>query len=319
MIEFMVSADEHLMRLDVFLSKADPQLIPSRSFAAKLILAEQVHVNGKVAKAALKLSTDDRVTVHIKAADQKENSLVAQDLPLDIVFEDEDILVINKQAGMVVHPGAGVQEGTLVNALLSYCPYTLPHLGDASRPGLVHRLDKYTSGLMVVAKTQVALVHLAKQFAAHTQERRYLALVWGNPGKGSIETWHGRDPKNRVKFAVQPHGVGKWARMLYHTKETFDPFFSLVECTLYTGRTHQIRVQLSHLGHGIVGDVLYTPWPRPKPEWAWLKKQNPRTLLHAAVLGFAHPRTGQWMRWELPVPDDFQKILELLRARYGAL
>jgi len=241
-----------------------------------------------------------------------------QDIPLSVVYEDKDLIVIEKPAGLVVHPAAGNPDGTLVNALIAHCGEALIGIGGEARPGIVHRLDKDTSGLLVGS--------LAKQFANHTIERAYHALVWGAPraGNGVIEGAIGRSPFDRKRMAVL-RGGGKTARTRYRVVEVFGmaerPVASLVECRLETGRTHQIRVHLTHLGHPLIGDPQYgraRQPPRAKTEAEatafTLAAEFPRQALHAFVLGFQHPALHKSMRFESPWPGDFAGLVAALRG-----
>ena len=243
-----------------------------------------------------------------------------ENIPFDILFEDRHLLVLDKPAGLVVHPAPGNLEGTLVNALLAHCGDTLPGIGGEKRPGIVHRLDRDTSGVMVVAKTEQALATLSAAFAARDIERAYRALVWGVPVpvSGSIEGAIGRDPRDRKRMALVSRG-GKAALTHYATQAVFHAAVSLVECRLATGRTHQIRVHLSSRGHPVVGDPVYLrripAASRGVPEpvrGACL--DFPRQALHAATLGFRHPATGQALRFETPLPNDFRALLDLVSS-----
>jgi 23S rRNA pseudouridine1911/1915/1917 synthase len=249
-----------------------------------------------------------------------------QDIPLSVVYEDKDLIVIEKPAGLVVHPAAGNPDGTLVNALIAHCGEALIGIGGEARPGIVHRLDKDTSGLLVAAKNERAMGSLAKQFANHTIERAYHALVWGAPraGNGVIEGAIGRSPFDRKRMAVL-RGGGKTARTRYRVVEVFGPaerpVASLVECRLETGRTHQIRVHLTHLGHPLIGDPQYgraRQPPRAKTEAEatafTLAAEFPRQALHAFVLGFQHPALHKSMRFESPWPSDFAGLVAALRG-----
>ena len=249
-----------------------------------------------------------------------------QDIPLTVIYEDKDLIVIDKPAGLVVHPAAGNPDGTLVNALIAHCGEELIGIGGEARPGIVHRLDKDTSGLLVAAKNERAMGSLAKQFANHTIERAYHALVWGAPRetKGMIEGQIGRSPFDRKRMAVL-RGGGKAARTGYRVMEKYGPaerpLAALVECRLQTGRTHQIRVHLTHLGHPLIGDPQYGRARQPP------RAKNPeevvafalaagfdRQALHAFVLGFQHPTLHKTMRFESPWPPDFAGLVEALRG-----
>jgi 23S rRNA pseudouridine1911/1915/1917 synthase len=249
-----------------------------------------------------------------------------QNIPLQVVYEDKDLIVIEKPAGLVVHPAAGNPDGTLVNALIAHCGTSLSGVGGVARPGIVHRLDKDTSGLLVAAKNERAMGSLAKQFANHTIERAYHAVVWGAPraGDGIVEGQIGRNPFDRKRMAVL-RGGGKQARTRYRLVEKFGdpdkPFASLIECRLETGRTHQIRVHLTHIGHPLIGDPAYgksRQAPRPKTtaqEVAFAAASNfPRQALHAYILGFQHPTLHKSMRFESRWPTDLAELISALRS-----
>ena len=304
------------------LDKALAILLPafSRSRLQAFILAGHVTVDGKVAQnPKTKMLEGQRVV--LDEPQVEETPMGAEDIPLDIVFEDEALLVINKPAGLVVHPGAGNKNGTLVNALLGYCEDELSGVGGVKRPGIVHRLDKDTSGLMVVAKTDEAHQKLAAQFADRTLSRTYLAFVVGHIlPEGTLDQNIGRSSHNRQKMAVRRVG-GKEAITHFKVVEYFGEnavVASLVECKLETGRTHQIRVHLANSGHPLIGDPVYgraKSNPMLKRLWA----ENPgvwsdtRQALHAASIKFMHPITGERMKFSVPLPDDLvalQGILE---------
>ena len=243
-----------------------------------------------------------------------------------MVYEDKDLIVIEKPAGLVVHPAAGNPDGTLVNALIAHCGTSLSGVGGVARPGIVHRLDKDTSGLLVAAKNERAMGSLAKQFANHTIERAYHAIVWGAPraGNGIVEGQIGRNPFDRKRMAVL-RGGGKQARTRYRLVEKFGdpgkPFASLIECRLETGRTHQIRVHLTHIGHPLIGDPSYgksRQAPRAKStaqEVAFAAASNfPRQALHAYILGFQHPTLHKTMRFESRWPADLAELISALRS-----
>lgn len=317
-VEFIVNEDLLDARLDLALFKLVEE-IPSRNFASKLIEAGAVQVNRKPVKASHKLRLADIIYIEDSFFESQGAEPLGESIPLSILFEDKDILVINKAAGMVVHPGAGVSSGTLVNAVLGYCGQTLPSLGLPARAGIVHRLDKDTSGVMVVAKSQLALTKLSEQFANHTQERLYEALVYEvpQPIQGTIETLHGRDPRNRLRFAVVPSG--KEAVLNYAVQSTFrHGLFSEVQCKLHTGRTHQIRVQMAHVGCGLLGDALYAKVPQvvknEKAIVARLQKLLTRQMLHAKLLGFAHPVTGDFVTFTCDAPTDYAAVREFLSS-----
>ena len=249
-----------------------------------------------------------------------------QNIPLSVVYEDGDLIVIDKPAGLVVHPAAGNPDGTLVNALIAHCGASLKGVGGELRPGIVHRLDKDTSGLLIAAKTERAMHSLAKQFASHTIERAYHAVVWGSPrlGEGRIETQIGRNPFDRKRMGVIRAG-GKLAVTRYHVVERFGdptrPIASLIECRLETGRTHQIRVHLTHLGHPLIGDPTYgrgRAAPRaktPEQEEAYrIVTEFPRQALHAWLLGFHHPTLHRTMQFQSETPADLKALLDALKT-----
>jgi len=236
-----------------------------------------------------------------------------QSIPLDIVYEDEDLIVVNKPAGMVVHEGAGVYEGTLVNALLYHCGDTLSGIGGVKRPGIVHRIDKETSGLLVVAKNDATHIGLSAQFEKHSIERTYYAFVYGlpNPLKGTVEGNIGRSKFDRKKMALCQTG-GKKAITHYEVIEAFGLYAAKVRCRLETGRTHQIRVHLSSIGHHLIGDKVYSPSGRDfvkvPVEIREYVQNFGRQALHAATLGFVHPKTGNSLFFESPLPADLEKL-----------
>jgi 23S rRNA pseudouridine1911/1915/1917 synthase len=250
---------------------------------------------------------------------------IPENIPLDVLYEDDDLLVINKPAGMVVHPAVGHGKGTLVNALLYHCGESLSGINGVKRPGIVHRLDKDTSGLMMVAKNDFAHHHLSEQLQDHSLARVYYALVLGIPipVKGRIATLIGRHPSNRLKMSTLARS-GRDAATNYHVRETYRESFSLVECRLETGRTHQIRVHMESIRHYIIGDPLYGPQfsaLQGKLKKAGYAEEGceviakfPRQALHAAEISFIHPRTEEEMTFEAPFPDDFEELLESIRG-----
>lgn len=285
------------VRLDKFLADEVEGL--SRSRIKALMDAGHVTLKGEIANdASKKVRADEAYTVSIPevvAAEPKP-----QDIPLDVVYEDEDVIVIDKPPGLVVHPAAGNHDGTLVNALLAHCGDSLSGIGGVARPGIVHRLDKGTGGLMIAAKNDAAHVGLSRQFADHSMDRAYLALVWGlpKPIRGEIEGNIGRSPKNRKKMAIVERG-GKYALTRYKVVEVYGDVASLVECRLATGRTHQIRVHMASIGHPVIGDPLYgSGGGRGKcaklPDAARAVVESlDHQLLYAYELGFIHPRTQE--------------------------
>jgi 23S rRNA pseudouridine1911/1915/1917 synthase len=310
-------------RLDRFLASALGDI--SRSRLQQLIESGAVsHTRKTIRDANFRVKPGEAYTVDVPPPAPAVPQ--GQDIPLEVVYEDKDLIVIEKPAGLVVHPAAGNPDGTLVNALIAHCGASLSGVGGVARPGIVHRLDKDTSGLLVAAKTQRAMGSLAKQFANHTIERAYHAVVWGAPraGEGVVEGQIGRNPFDRKRMAVL-RGGGKQARTRYRLIEKFGdpekPFASLIECRLETGRTHQIRVHLTHLGHPLIGDPSYgksRQAPRPKTtaqEVAYAAASNfPRQALHAYVLGFQHPTLHKTMRFESPWPADLAGLISALRS-----
>ncbi|MCP5412169.1 MAG: RluA family pseudouridine synthase [Alphaproteobacteria bacterium] len=319
-------ADHAGWRLDRFLSRSLPEF--SRSRLQQLLEQGAVCLGGRTIKDANhRVKPEDVYTVAVPPAAPALPQ--GQDIPLAIVHEDKDLIVIDKPAGLVVHPAAGNPDGTLVNALIGHCGPGMLSIGGEERPGIVHRLDKDTSGLLVAAKTERAMASLAKQFANHTIERAYHAVVWGAPrqASGLIESQIGRNPFDRKRMSVLRSG-GKTARTRYQVLEKFGPperpFASLVECRLETGRTHQIRVHLTHLGHPLVGDPQYgraRAAPRaktPAEEAAFTAATEfSRQALHAYVLGFQHPSLHKTLRFESPWPADFAALVAALRGLSG--
>ena len=278
-----------------------------------------IRVNGTPVKSNYKVKPLDEIKVLFEHPPH-ENLLVPEDIPIDIVYEDEHLLVVNKPAGMVVHPGHGNYSGTLINALMFHFD-NLPN-NSSDRPGLVHRIDKDTSGLLVVAKTEKAMNHLSNQFAKKTSEREYVALVWGNveDDEGTIEGNIGRHPKNRLQntvFVEDDEDKGKPAVTHYKVLERLG-YVTLVSCKLETGRTHQIRVHMKHIGHTLFNDERYggekilkgTTFTKYKQFVDNCFKVLPRQALHAKTLGFKHPETAEWMRFTTELPEDMQQCIE---------
>ncbi|MBN8502594.1 MAG: RluA family pseudouridine synthase [Sphingomonadales bacterium] len=296
-------------RLDKGLAEASGL---SRERVKGLIGEGRVRLDGKpVTQASLKPAPGTSFEIHVPAAAAAEAA--AQEIPLDIVFEDDHLLVVDKPAGLVVHPAAGNLDGTLVNALLHHCRGKLSGIGGVARPGIVHRIDKDTSGLLVVAKSDKAHEGLARQFADHSIERAYLAIVSGRltPAAGTIRANIARSATNRKKMALVDDGRGKPAVTHYRTVENFT-WASLVECRLETGRTHQVRVHLSSSGHGLLGDPVYGRTHQRHRELLG-RLHFARQALHAAVLGFIHPITGEQLRFESTLPADMAELLVELR------
>ncbi len=297
-------------RLDKALAEASGL---SRERIKALLGEGRVLLDGKLAsQASLKPAAGARYEIRVPAAIPAEAA--AQDIPLSIVFEDEHLIVVDKPAGLVVHPAAGNLDGTLVNALLHHCKGQLSGIGGVARPGIVHRIDKDTSGLLGVAKTDKAHEGLARQFADHSIERAYLALVAGHPAPpaGTVRGAIARSSTNRKKMALVADGRGKHAVTHYRTLEMFDGA-ALVECRLETGRTHQVRVHMASIGHALLGDPVYGRTPsRLRPLLSGL--HFARQALHAAVLGFLHPVSGEKLRFESTLPADMEGLLVELRS-----
>ena len=289
-------------RLDAFLAARAPEL--TRSAAARLIKEGRVLVNGRPAAKSLKLSGCE--TVLVSLPEPEPTAAQPQDIPLDVVYEDEDVIVVNKPKGLVVHPAPGHPDGTLVNALLHHCGGSLSGVGGVLRPGIVHRIDRDTSGLIAAAKNDFAHQRLAAQLQDHTLARTYECIVVGNlrEDSGTVDAPIGRCPADRKKMAVVPGGrpaVTHWEVIARY------PGFTHVRCRLETGRTHQIRVHMAHIGHPILGDTVYGA-KKPVPG---LQGQ----CLHAVGLRFLHPRTGRPVELSCPLPEEFQRQLALLRAK----
>ena len=312
-------------RLDLFLTEHLPQL--SRTRVQALIKEGHASCGGAtIEDVKYRVKPGDRFELTLPPVAQSE--LGAEAIPLTIVYEDDALVVLDKPAGLVVHPGAGHATGTLVNALIAHCGTSLSGIGGVARPGIVHRLDKDTSGLMVVAKTDQAHHALAEQFADHGRtgelERGYLALVWGAPARshGRIDAPVGRSPSSRTKMAVLPAGKGREAVTHWRVLATFGrgeaPIASLLECRLETGRTHQVRVHLSSIGHPLIGDPLYGQGFKSKlgklPEPLRTKLAGlDRQALHATRLAFVHPVTGTLLEFNSPLPEDLGEIVEAFK------
>jgi 23S rRNA pseudouridine1911/1915/1917 synthase len=319
----VVASEQAGWRLDRFLAVALGDI--SRSRLQQLLQSGAVtHTRKTIRDGNFRVKPGEAYTVHLPPPSPPLPQ--GQNIPLQVVYEDKDLIVIEKPAGLVVHPAAGNPDGTLVNALIAHCGTSLSGVGGMARPGIVHRLDKDTSGLLVAAKNERAMGSLAKQFANHTIERAYHAVVWGAPraGDGIVEGQIGRNPFDRKRMAVL-RGGGKQARTRYRLVEKFGdpdkPFASLIECRLETGRTHQIRVHLTHIGHPLIGDPAYgksRQAPRPKTtaqEVAFAAASNfPRQALHAYILGFQHPTLHKSMRFESRWPADLAELISALRS-----
>lgn len=301
--QIRIEGEQSGSRIDQVLSSAVADI--SRSFCQKLLEDGRVTVNGLVcASKKYKVKEGDLLQLDVPQPEELEVS--PEDIPLDIFYEDEDVLVVNKPRGMVVHPAAGNYTGTLVNAVMFHCRGRLSSINGVIRPGIVHRIDKDTSGLLMIAKNDMAHESLSAQLSEHSIVRRYLALVYNNfkEDQGVVDAPLGRDPGNRLRRAVNGSNA-KRAVTHYRVLERFGRY-TLIEARLETGRTHQIRVHMAYIRHPLVGDSLYGP-----------KKQAVDAegqMLHAAVLGFVHPRTGEYMEFSAPLPEYFEKILKRMRG-----
>jgi 23S rRNA pseudouridine1911/1915/1917 synthase len=318
-INLIVKSEENNIRVDVFINKREKLI--SRTRIKNLILKEKLKLNDQIINnPSKKISTGDKVVLQIP--EPKEASLKPYNFKLEIVYEDDDLLIINKPAGIIIHPGAGNYDNTIVNALMHYNKDALSTIGDELRPGIVHRIDKDTSGLIVIAKNNETHENLSIQFSKHTITRVYQLLIWGKlrPSSGKIDTFITRSSKNRQIMEVSS-SKGKRAITNYKTLEVFEndktPTLSLVECRLETGRTHQIRVHMNHLGNSIMGDKKY------KKKFKKLKNIDlnlenliyklDRQFLHAKTLGFIHPKSNEEMIFSSILPQDLENILKLLR------
>lgn len=309
-LAFTVTAQATGTRLDQFLALKSGW---SRARLQKLLKASLVLVNNRPRPASYRVRTDDAVVATVPPPEPSH--LAPEALPLAILFEDQDILVVNKPPGLVVHPGAGHRDGTLLNALVHHCP-DLKDIGEVSRPGLVHRLDKDTSGLLVVAKTALAHAALVAQFQVHAITKIYQALVWGRlpDTQGRIEKEVGRHPTARQKMSVHARR-GRPAVTFWRVIQEFPGPLTLVQLSPQTGRTHQLRVHLASEGHPVLGDATYgggVSRLTGHPALTGLKALVHRQLLHAWRLGITHPRTGEPLTWETPLPEDFQAVLDKL-------
>ncbi len=317
---FVASPGQEPLRIDKYLMNYVENA--TRNKIQQAAKDGHIWVNDQIVKSNYKVKPHDIIRV-LLSHPPYENVLVPQDIPLDIVYEDKEVIVVNKKPGMVVHPGHGNYDGTLVNALKYHFEHLPSMNSDLERPGLVHRIDKDTSGLLVIAKNELAMNHLAKQFFNKTTQRKYIALVWGNieEDQGTIEGHIGRHPKNRMWMTVYPDGEhGKSAITHYKVLERFR-YVTLVECQLETGRTHQIRVHMKYKGHILFNDDRYegdrilkgTTFSKYKQFVENCFKVLPRQALHAQSLGFKHPSTGEMLYFEAPVPEDMLSAIEKWR------
>ena len=318
-INLIVEENENNLRVDVLINKRE-ELI-SRTRIKSLILKEKLKLNDEIIRSpAKKVIVGDRLTLQIP--EPKETSLKPYDYKLEIIYEDKDLLVINKPAGIIMHPGAGNYDNTIVNALIHYNKDSLSTIGDELRPGIVHRIDKNTSGLVVVAKNNETHENLSQQFNEHSITRKYQLLIWGKlrPSSGKIDTFITRSSKNRQLMEVSS-SKGKRSITNYKTIEIFEnnktPTLSLVECKLETGRTHQIRVHMTYLGNSIVGDDKYKKkYKKIKNIDLNLEKlisKLDRQFLHAKTLGFIHPKTNKEMIFSSILPQELNILLKMLR------
>ncbi len=317
-MQFRVSSEDAPQRLDLFLSRRCPQL--SRSRIQGLIREGAIQVNGQTSRPRYLVRPGDQVELELPAPEPL--AIAPEEIPLSILFEDRELLVLDKGPEMTVHPAPGSWQGTLVNALLHHCR-DLSGINGVLRPGIVHRLDRATTGLLVVAKTDAAHRHLAAQLQRHSLERRYLALVWGHPSRpqGRIEAPIGRHPRDRKKMAVVEGGR---AAITHYAVAERLAFLSRLDLRLETGRTHQIRVHLQHLGHPVFGDPVYggrAPrclQPGQRPEALALLSMIDRQALHARSLRFQHPRTGEWLEFTAPLPEDLARLIAAAREHSPA-
>lgn len=324
--EIVADPKQALIRLDKFLM--DRLGNRSRSKVQNAIRAGSIRVDDINVHPNYKVKPGNRISIILPRSLENAFDIAPQDIPLNIVYEDEDVMIINKPANLAVHPGVGIPNGTLVNAVAWHLQEQLDQLpvkegNEPNRAGIVHRIDKDTTGLMVIAKNEYAMQHLASQFFHHTIERRYWAIVWGDPEQdsGTVIGNIGRNPNDRKQFMVFPEGdAGKFAITHWRVLERFY-YVSLVECRLETGRTHQIRVHMKSIGHTLFGDARYggaqilrgTLYSKYKQFAEGCLKLLPRQALHAKVLGFIHPRTGERMYFESNLPEDMQAVIEQWR------
>ena len=322
-IKFLVKKKNNGERLDIFLSKEIKDL--TRSYIKKIIEKNQVKLNKTInSSPSFKIKTNDEIIINISK--EENHKLIPSKIKLDIVYEDNDFLIINKPKGMVVHPGAGNYKNTLANALIYKYKENLSNINGNTRPGIVHRIDKETSGLLVVAKNNLSHSNLGKQFSDHTIKRKYQCLAWGviRPLSGRIETLISRNKKNRQLMTVSDIN-GKKAITNYKTIKVFNikdiPKISLIECKLETGRTHQIRVHLKYKGASLLGDKQYgksnIKFKKINQEFFNIFSKLNGQALHAKTLEFIHPVKQKWVSFESKIPSDFKKVLDLLNNLSG--
>lgn len=299
-VEFTVIGDMDGKRLDVILAEESQDL--TRSYISKLCKEGMAKVNGRISKGNKKCKEGDHITLEIPLPEELE--ILPEPMELEIVYEDSDVILINKPKGMVVHPAAGHQSGTLVNGLMAHCKDDLSGINGVQRPGIVHRIDKDTTGILIICKNDEAHQSIAKQLYDHSITRKYHAIVYDNikEEEGTINAPIGRSSKDRKKMAIVPGG--KHAVTHYRVLRRLKKGFTYIECQLETGRTHQIRVHMASIRHPLLGDAVYGPQKS--------KYMLEGQCLHAKVLGFVHPRTGEYLEFEVPLPAYFEELIEKL-------
>ena len=302
--EYVVTDEFEGMRVDKLISELIDSF--SRSYIKKLIDDKKVVCNDKTVKASFVVSEGDHIVMEIPPIEVPD--ILPQDIPLDILYEDDDVLVVNKPKGMVVHPAAGHYKDTLVNAVMYHCKDKLSGINGVMRPGIVHRIDKDTTGSVIICKNDNAHQKIADQLKDHTVNRVYHAICYGiiKEDEGDIETLIGRSPSDRKKMAVVTSG-GKFASTHYRVLKRFEgDNYTYIECKLKTGRTHQIRVHMAHIGHPLLGDDVYAPSRKSK-------FNTEGQCLHAKILGFKHPTTGEYIETDAPLPEYFSHLLDVLK------